>query len=334
MIRLSTVILLLICLLCLPAAMAEFYYGRADVKNFIRHMVDKHDFEPVHLKLLFKSVRQQKSVLKAIKTPAERKKKWHEYRPIFLTRARIDGGVTFWRQNQAILQQAEHQYGVAPEIIVAIIGVETFYGRITGRHPVLDSLVTLGFDYPKRAQFFLKELEHYLLMCREEGFDPTALKGSYAGAMGVGQFISSSYRRYAVDQNQDGKRDLWASPEDIVGSVANYFKAHGWRRQQAVVSAAQFKGDVTQIDNSNRLKPAYSYAQLNRQGFVADPPPAMREKLSLLVLEGRQGKEYWLGQHNFYVITRYNHSHMYAMAVYQLSQEIKKQWILTAAATR
>ena len=329
--RLAAVILLTACLLHSPSVAAEFYYGREDVKNFIQYMIDEHGFEDSRLQLLFKGVEQQKSVLKAIKTPAERKKKWHEYRPIFLTRARIDGGVIFWRQHQAILQQAERQYGVAPEIIVAIIGVETFYGRMTGAHPVLDSLVTLGFGYPRRAQFFLKELEHYLLMCREEGFDPAALRGSYAGAMGVGQFIASSYRRYAVDQDEDGKRDLWASPKDIIGSVANYFKAHGWRRQHAIASTARFTGDAAQIDRSNRLKPAYSYAQLNRQGFVADPPPAMQEKLSLLVLEGKQNKEYWLGQHNFYVITRYNRSHMYAMAVYQLSQEIKKQWTLTAA---
>ena len=293
-------------------------------------MIDEHDFERTHLKLLFKGVKQQKSVLKAIATPAERKKKWFEYRSIFLTESRIKKGVTFWQENAHILQQAEEQYGVPPEIIVAIIGVETFYGRITGKHPVFDSLVTLGFGYPKRAEFFLRELEHYLLMCREEGFDPSKLFGSYAGAMGVGQFISSSYRRYAVDQNQDGKRDLWTNKEDIIGSVANYFKVHGWRKHHAVASSALFKGDKRSVDESNTLKPSYTYAQLNKQGFVADMPVGMKEKVSLFVLDTKQGKEYWLGQHNFYVITRYNHSHMYAMAVYQLSQEIKKQWMLTA----
>ena len=209
--------------------------------------------------------------------------------------------------------------------------METYYGRITGKHPVFDSLVTLGFGYPKRAKFFLSELEHYLLMCREEGFDPSALKGSYAGAMGMGQFISSSYRRYAVDQNQDGKRDLWNSKEDIIGSVANYFKVHGWRQHHAVASSAQFKGDPSRVDASNTLKPSFSYAQLNKLGFIADKPIGMKEDVSLFVLDSSENsQEYWIGQHNFYVVTRYNHSHMYAMAVYQLSQEIKKQWILTA----
>ncbi len=312
-------------------AFAKTYYDREDVKNFIQYMVDEYGFERTQLQLLFKSVKQQETVLEAIATPAERKKKWFEYRPIFLKQARANAGVKFWNENRAILEQAEEIYGVPPEIIVAIIGVETYYGRITGKHPVFDSLVTLGFGYPKRAKFFLSELEHYLLMCREEGFDPSELKGSYAGAMGVGQFISSSYRRYSVDQNEDGKRDLWHSNEDIIGSVANYFKVHGWRRNQPVASTAQFSGNAKTVDESNTLKPAFTYSQLNKQGFVADLPIASNEKVSLFVLDTDENtKEYWIGQHNFYVITRYNHSHMYAMAVYQLSQEIKKQWILTA----
>jgi len=311
--------------------LADTYYARKDVKNFIQSMIDQHGFERTQLKLLFKSVEQQKSVLKAISTPAERKKKWFEYRPIFLQQARADAGVEFWKQNQEILQQVEEIYGVPPEIIVAIIGVETYYGRITGKHPVFDSLVTLGFGYPKRSKFFLSELEHYLLLCREEGFDPSSLLGSYAGAMGVGQFISSSYRRYAVDHNQDGKRDLWNSNEDIIGSVANYFKEHGWKKHHAVASSAQFKGDPSGIDASNTLKPGFKYSQLNKLGFIADKPIGMDEDVSLFVLDvSKNDEEYWIGQHNFYVITRYNHSHMYAMAVYQLSREIKKQWILTA----
>jgi membrane-bound lytic murein transglycosylase B len=324
-------LLALVLALQASSALAESYYAREDVKNFIQYMIDEHGFERTQLKLLFKSVEQQKSVLEAIATPAERKKKWFEYRPIFLKQARADAGVKFWSENQAILEQAEEIYGVPVEIIVAIIGVETYYGRITGKYPVLDSLVTLGFGYPKRAEFFLSELEHYLLMCREEGFDPSELKGSYAGAMGMGQFISSSYRRYSVDQNEDGKRDLWSSKEDIIGSVANYFKVHGWRKHQAVASSAQFKGNASEVDESNTLKPGFTYGQLNKQGFVADMPISQEEKVSLLVLDSnKNSKEYWIGQHNFYVITRYNHSHMYAMAVYQLSQEIKQQWILTA----
>ena len=187
------------------------------MKKFVKRMVKEHGFDRDHLKLLFKQVEVQSSVLKAIRTPAERKKKWFEYRPIFLTDARISEGIAYWQEHQQVLLDAEQNYGVPSEIIVAIIGVETFYGRLTGKHPVLDSLVTLGFDYPPRSAFFLSELEHYLLLCREEGFDPSELLGSYAGAMGRSQFISSSYRRYAVDQNQDGKRDLWGSNEDAIG---------------------------------------------------------------------------------------------------------------------
>lgn len=291
-------------------------------------MVKEHDFDRAYLKTLFKNVKVRTKVLDAIKSPAERKKKWFEYRPIFLTEARINGGIAYWQEHQQVLQDAEEQYGVPAEIIVAIIGVETYYGRLTGKHPVFDSLVTLGFDYPKRSKFFLSELEHYLLLCREEGFDPTALLGSYAGAMGRGQFISSSYRRYAVDHNQDGKRDLWGSDEDAIGSVANYFHEHGWKTNNVVTSSAQYNGDPGRVDAANTLKPSFTYGELNAQGFVADMPVGLQEKLSLFVLDGDKGKEYWLGHHNFYVITRYNHSEMYAMAVFQLSQEIKRHLVL------
>ncbi|MEM8845267.1 MAG: lytic murein transglycosylase B [Pseudomonadota bacterium] len=304
---------------------ASAYYGREDVNNFIDKMVNEHNYDRGQLETLIKNVEKQESVLKAIQTPAERKLKWFEYRRIFLKDKRIDGGVEFWNQNEEILNKAETQYGVPPEIIVAIIGVETYYGGNTGKNPVLDSLVTLGFDYPRRSKFFLSELEHFLLLTREEGFDPTQITGSYAGAMGLGQFISSSYRNYTVDQDQDGKRDLWGSKEDIIGSVANYFKVHGWRESHAITSPAKFTGDPNTIDDSNTLKPKHTYSKFNKQGFVADMPIGQNEQVSLFVLDTENDKQYWLGQHNFYVITRYNHSHMYAMAVYQLSEEIKQR---------
>lgn len=313
---------------CASLGYAKTYYDRAEVKTFIKRMEKQHGFNRAELKSLFKQAKVQTSVLKAIQAPAEKKKKWFEYRPIFVTDARIKGGIEYWQQHREVLKQTEEQYGVPAEVIVSVIGVETYYGRLNGKHPVFDSLVTLGFDYPKRAKFFKSELEHYLLLCREEGFDPTALLGSYAGAMGRGQFISSSYRRYAVDHDQDGKRDLWNSDEDAIASVANYFNAHGWKTNHVVTSSAQFNGDARKIDESNTLKPSYTYKQLNAQGFVADTPVGLQEKLSLFVLDGNNGKEYWLGHHNFYVITRYNHSEMYAMAVFQLSQEIKKYIVL------
>lgn len=324
--------ILTLLLLWQPAnVFAKSYYAREDVQDFIQRMMDEHGFEHAELERLFKSVEQQEQVLEAIASPAERKKKWFEYRPIFLQQQRINAGVKFWRENQAVLQQAEQMYGVPAEIIVAIIGVETFYGRITGNHRVFDSLVTLGFGYPQRGKFFLGELEHYLLMCREEGFDPVSLKGSYAGAMGVSQFISSSYRRYSVDQDEDGKRDLWNNNEDIIGSVANYFKAHGWQKDQQIASLAQFEGDESAVDESNRLKPGISYSELIKQGFKTNDSIDDNELVSLFVMDANKyKKEYWIGRHNFYVITRYNHSHMYAMAAYQLSQEIKNQWNMTA----
>ena len=315
-------------------ACADGYYGREDVNIFIDRMVEEHNFDRDQLVQLFKGADKQELVLKAIQTPAEREKKWFEYRAIFLTDKRVQGGVKFWNENEDILEEISDQYGVPPEIIVSIIGVETYYGANTGRLPVFDSLVTLGFDYPRRSKFFLRELEQFLLLTREEGFDPTEVTGSYAGAMGLGQFISSSYRYYTVDYDQDGKRDLWNSKQDILASVANYFKEHGWRKSHAITSQAQFTGNPDTVDSSNKLKPSHAYIDLNKQGFVADMPIGQDEQVSLFVLENKNGHEYWIGMHNFYVITRYNHSHMYAMAVYQLSQEIIQQRNLDVASSQ
>jgi len=314
--------------LLLTNAWAGSYFERQDVKAFIQTMVEEYDYSGAELEALFKSVKEQKQVAKAIKAPAERKKQWHEYRPIFITQSRIKNGVKFWHQHAAILAEAEQQFGVPAEIIVAIIGVETYFGKHTGKHPVFDSLVTLGFG-PTRSKFFRSELRHYLLLCREESLDPSALYGSYAGAMGLGQFISSSYRHYSVDGDGDGRRDLWNSPRDIIFSVANYFKQHGWKHGQAVTQRMEFSGDATQLDTKNKLKPSYTTKTLQQLGF--DINTDSKDLVSLIVLDQKNTQEYWLGEHNFYVITRYNHSHMYAMAVYQLSKEIMGQWCLSLA---
>lgn len=323
--RLKKLLVLLTCAVISSTACSQNYYDRAEVQQFIQRMGTEHQLNEEILVRLFKQAETQTKVLKAIQTPAERKKEWFEYRPIFLTDSRIKGGVKYWQENQQVLADVEQTSGVPAEVIVAIIGVETFYGRITGNHPVFDSLVTLGFDYPKRSAFFLSELEHYLLLCKEEGFNPTELIGSYAGAMGRAQFISSSYRRYAVDYNQDGKRDLWNSNEDAIASVGNYLKEHGWSNSPMIANTAQFSGDANSVDESNTLKPAFSYAQLQAQGFTSSMPIESEDDMSLIVLLGDKGKEYWLGHNNFYAITRYNHSSMYAMAVFQLSQEIKQR---------
>ena len=315
------------------AALAGGYAGHPAAEAVIDELVAEEGFDRGELEAILSTASRQDSIIKAMDRPAEKSKAWFEYRAIFLTDKRIQGGVKFWNENEAILDEVANQYGVPPEIIVAIIGVETYYGANTGRLPVFDSLVTLGFDYPRRSKFFLRELEQFLLLTREEGFDPAEVTGSYAGAMGLGQFISSSYRYYTVDHDQDGKRDLWNSRQDIVASVANYFKEHGWRDSHAITSQAQFTGNPDTIDSSNKLKPSHIYSDLNKQGFVADMPIGQDEQVSLFVLENKNGNEYWIGLHNFYVITRYNHSHMYAMAVYQLSREVKQQRNLNVASS-
>jgi membrane-bound lytic murein transglycosylase B len=253
---------------------------------------------------------------------------WREYRPIFVTSKRIGRGNDFLRLHHEILQRAEKEYGVPAEIITAIIGVETYYGRLSGKTQVFDSLVTLGFDYPPRSRFFLSELEQFLLLTREEDIDVSVVRGSYAGAMGMPQFISSSYRQYAVDFDGDGKRDLWNSTADVIGSVANYFKVHGWKSGGQVVVPARVKGQIE--ETRNKLKPHTSISDLAAQGVVPEVAVDDSAKATVITLKGKRGKEYWLGLDNFYVITRYNHSALYAMAVYQLSQEFELEayWTL------
>jgi len=303
-----------------PANLAQ----RADVGEFINSMVSKHQFHPEELKQLFSQTRFHQKIIDAITRPAE-SKPWHEYRPIFLTDKRIHRGVEFWNKNQALLEQAEQAYGVPPEIITAIIGVETFYGRHKGGYRVIDSLATLGFDYPKRGKFFRSELEQFLLMTREEKMDPLSVMGSYAGAMGQPQFISSSFRSYAIDFDKDGQRDLWHNTADVIGSVANYFKRHGWLRGEPVVSKARVNGSHIKTLVDKGIKPHSSIKQLQQQGVTPDTPLPQDSLAALIELEQKNSREYWLGMKNFYVITRYNHSPLYAMAVYQLGQEIRKQ---------
>jgi membrane-bound lytic murein transglycosylase B len=219
----------------------------------------------------------------------------------------------------------EAELGVDAQVIVAIIGVETRYGGNTGSHQVLDALATLAFDYPPRSKFFSSELEQYLILAREEDIDVLSTKGSYAGAMGYGQFIPSSYRRFAIDFDQDGRRDLWNSPADIIGSVANYMHVHGWTRGTTVAVRAAVSGDKYQALSEQGLKPQITVQELRRDGIT--PAAAVPEdaRAVLISLEDEKGPEYWLGMNNFYVITRYNHSQLYAMAVYQLSQAIKEK---------
>lgn len=291
--------------------------------EFIDSMVSKHQFDRNQLTALLKQAKLQPSILKAISSPAERRLEWHSYRNIFLQAKRIDGGISFWQDNKKLLQDATEKYSVPAEIIVAIIGVETQYGGNTGSYKVLDSLTTLGFHFPKRASFFKRELEEFLLLCREEGLNPRDPTGSYAGAMGKSQFISSSYRAYAVDGDNDKKRDLWNSNADIINSVANYFARHGWKDSPLITAKTTVSGEAYKTLLNTSLKPVHTIQELKQHqvNVPTDLPGDTRVKL--LELNQVDQAEYWLAFDNFYTITRYNHSHLYAMAVYQLSQEIK-----------
>jgi membrane-bound lytic murein transglycosylase B len=307
---------------CSSVATAPDLSQRAEVRAFIAAMAQRHGFDPAQLETWFKAARVRGDIIDAISRPAE-SKPWYQYRPIFLQAARIEGGVEFWNRHARELERAEQIYGVPPQIITAILGVETRYGSRQGAYRVMDSLVTLAFDYPPRAAFFKDELEQYLLLTREEGVDPLSLTGSYAGAMGQTQFISSSYRRYAVDFDGDGKRDLWNNSADAIGSVANYFKEHGWERGGAVAVPVTVGGAYTQTLVDKGLKPSLRVLDLKRQGIKVTDSLPEDDMVSLIELEQKDGPEYWMGLQNFYVITRYNHSPLYAMAVYQLSEEIR-----------
>lgn len=300
------------------------YSEREDVKQFIAEMVKKHGFDAQMLSHWMANAERQTTALEAIARPAE-SKPWKDYRPIFITDRRISNGVEFWKQHADDLARAEQSYGVPAEIIVAIIGVETFYGKRIGGYPVFDALTTLGFDYPPRASFFRKELEQFLLMSREENVDPRSLKGSYAGAMGMPQFISSSFRAYAVDFDGDGHRDLWNSTADAIGSVANYFVRHGWKKGEPVAAPATVSRPSDDLGDK-QMKPHTSIASFKKRGVIPAVPFDSDEMATLLKFDGSEGDEYWLGLDNFYVITRYNHSPLYAMAVYQLSQAVASEY--------
>jgi len=309
-----------------PAVTRDNYGANPQAKTFIEAMVAKHGFSRDALQAVFSQAERREDILELMSKPAEKRLPWFEYRKIFLTRDRIEGGVRFWKQNAGTLADAASAFGVDPQIIVAIIGVETRYGGNTGRHRVIDALATLAFDYPPRSEFFAGELEQYLLLAREEQIDLLATTGSYAGAMGYGQFIPSSYRRFAVDFDDNGKRDLWESPRDIIGSVANYFKAHGWEQGQPVAVRADVSGDSWQAVLDLGYKPNTVLDALRHDGITPLTPMPDSLTAALLQFDQPDGPEYWLGFNNFYTITRYNHSPLYAMAVYQLSEEIRAEY--------
>lgn len=302
------------------------FANNPNAQQFIDKMVNKHGFDRQQLQEILSQAKRLDSVLRlmdnqapttSVKPPSGPNGAWLRYRKKFITPDNVQNGVVFWNQYEDALNRAWQVYGVPPEIIVGIIGVETRWGRVMGKTRILDALATLSFNYPRRAEYFSGELETFLLMARNEQDDPLNLKGSFAGAMGYGQFMPSSYKQYAVDFSGDGHINLW-DPVDAIGSVANYFKAHGWVKgdQVAVMANGQAPG------LPNGFKTRYSISQLAAAGLTPQQPLGNHQQASLLRLDVGTGYQYWYGLPNFYTITRYNHSTHYAMAVWQLGQAV------------
>ena len=319
------VVVSLLLVLLHGSAIAD-YSDRKSVRAYVSEVAAEHEFDEQSLLDLFADAEKKQSILDAIARPAEKTWAWHEYRGLFLQDVRIEEGVRFWRDNAEALARAEQRYKVSPEYIVAIIGVETRYGRIMGRYRVLDALATLAFDYPPRADFFRGELTQFLLLTREERKDPTLPLGSYAGAMGYGQFIPSSYRSYAVDFDDDGVRDIWENRTDAIGSVANYFARHGWQGTGPVI--VPVSGVTPSLDGlaNEKLALSHEFGALARQGLVAETPVADDTRVALFRFEDTDGPLYYVALNDFYVITRYNHSRLYALAVHELSQAIRRRY--------
>jgi membrane-bound lytic murein transglycosylase B len=299
---------------------------------FIDKMVAQHGFDRAELTALLDEAVIDKTILDAMARPAERVIPWFEYRTIFLTEERIAAGVRFWSEHAETIAQISNRYGVAPEMIVAIVGIETYFGTRMGRYRVLDALSTLAFAYPPRSSFFTSELESFLLLARENEVDVRAALGSYAGAMGAGQFIPSSYRAYAVDADLDGKRDLWTNWNDVLASVANYFAKHGWRSGEPVIERAVRSESFAGPEPRNALDLDGTVGSVTELGYVFTttlPASAPAAPYSFEAQGG--GSEYWVGYHNFHVVTRYNRSTKYALAAHQLSQAIRARYFETVA---
>lgn len=318
--------LALLCAAARPARALDT--NRDDVRSFIDEMAQKDAFSKRQLRKILKAAKSQPAIIEAMDRPAEKAKPWFEYRPIFLSERRIQEGADFWLAHRQELDQASVKSGVAPEYLAAIVGVETYYGRLTGSYRVLDALSTLAFDYPARAKFFRDELEQFLLLARDTGLDPLTVKGSYAGAMGAPQFMPSNYRRYAVDANLDGHIDLWNSWADVCASVGNYLKEHGWNAGEAVLSEAAVDADKAAELDGHKLALSDTVESLRAKGVNFDSPLPPEAPVVLIAADEPDGVHWRVGYNNFYVITRYNHSALYAMAVYELASAVKQRMLL------
>lgn len=294
------------------------------IKTFVKNMVKKHHFKEEALLNLFNQITVNKTVKEKMDKPYEAKP-WYKYRQMFVSERRIRNGLAYWQKHQEVLAKAEKKYGVPPSVILAILGVETDYGDQKGSFSVLEALTTLAFNYPSRSDFFKKELEHFLLLTREQKLDPLKIKGSYAGAIGLPQFMPSSYREYAVDFSGKHQVDLMNNDADAIGSVANFLAKHGWRRYRPIACQAEIKGEQYKKLLPNPLKPSYSMRKLRNHGVIACKDLKHPSKALFFELDNKNNNEYWLGFHNFYVISRYNHNRQYVLAVHQLSEALERQ---------
>ena len=294
------------------------------MQSFSAEMVEKHGFSERELRQVFRCATIRPEIIEAMERPRELLP-WHQYRKIFVTEDSARRGAQFWREHAATIARARERYGVAPEIVVAIIGVESRYGRSTGTWPVLDALTTLTLEYPSRAGFFRKELEEFLLLTREAELDPCGVKGSYAGALGLPQFMPSSYRRLAVDFDDDGRRNLLDNPADAIGSVAHYLHRHGWEASAPLTGEARLEGTLYFWVEKLGMKPTLTLRQLADYGVFPRRHDDAGQRAALISLEGEAGPIYRLGYNNFYAITRYNHNKRYAMAVVELGELIRQR---------
>jgi membrane-bound lytic murein transglycosylase B len=317
---------LLLLALSAAAAPAEpgFDVSREDIKSFIAGVAKRDGFDREELKAVLRDAIPQTSIIDLISKPAERTMTWWEYRSRFLTEARIAAGAQLWNDQREPLERIAKERGIPPEYLVAIAGVETFYGRIMGRYRVLDALATLGFNYPQRGEYFRKELEQFLLLAREEKTDPRVALGSYAGAMGAGQFMPSSLRRYAVDGDGDGQRNLREQWPDVFASIANYFASHGWRTGEPVMAEVSSEAVIDQPEDA-RVELADTVASLHMRGYQFETTLPDSARAMLVPAQQEQLLTWRVGFENFYVITRYNRSPLYAMAVHDLAEAVAQR---------
>jgi membrane-bound lytic murein transglycosylase B len=313
----------IICSAIVACSCTTVVKNEATIGAFIQQMVSKHPFDEQELTDLFDKVELKEDIIKKISKPSEGLP-WYKYRKIFLKEPRIKAGVQFWHDNEQTLAAVEQETGVPAAIIVAIIGVETQYGQHTGNYRVIDALATLAFAYPPRSPFFRTELEHFLVLCKEGHIDPLNPTGSYAGAMGMPQFMPSSYRIYTIDYNKDKYRDIWHNPADVIASIGNYFAKHGWKTGQPVAFPLG-ENEQKPANLKPFLKEDLSLIKSNRPNPNISKPLLSTKKAKIIAFEQENGEELWAASDNFFVITRYNHSPLYAMAVFQLSLAISNQ---------